>query len=274
MKDMDEENFPNKKNLPKPSEAEIEGLLARIRPQPGNRFYRKMGGAPWQEQPSRSSPRLLRRLALVMVIMLAALVVTFTIPSVQATARQLLRFFLPANSDQLMLQTTYHMPDNQVAAYYSLGFQQAQKLTNYTLRTISSLPDEMAFRGAHVETLLKAVALFYTNGREYLVFTQHPLGTVEEYSRIGASATVEPVQVRGVQGEYVSGGWVQQTIQPTKTIKETSLPGTQADLGLYWDAGLPQQFLRWQENGMAYEIIYSGERIGKPGMIELANSIR
>jgi len=269
---MSKENFSNRNKTKKPTEEEIEALLVNFKPQPGKRFYQKMANAPWQQRSFRFTPRVLRSLAVTAFVLIVALVVTLTIPSVGATARQLLNFFRPSTSDQRTLTAPFPLPGSQVGTYYSLSLEQAQKEAGYPLKTINLPPDNMVFTGAHVDSSLQAASLRYTNGKENMIFTQRPLGMVEEYSSIGASATVEPVQVRGVQGEFVSGGWRQQDNQAS--IKETSLPGTQTNLGLYWDAGFPQHILRWQEGGMAFEMIYTGEKIGKAQMIEIANSIK
>ncbi len=259
-------------NTQPPSEAEIEELLARIRPRPSNRFYRIMKKAPWERKRFLFGPGLLRPLAATVLLMVILLGAAITLPSVQAAARQLLRFFVPSTSDQRTVVVPLPLPGSQAGTYYALSLEQAQTELGYTLKTPAALPDELVFSGAHVDPDLKSASLRYTNGKIDLIFTQHPLGNVEEYSSIGASAVVEHVQVRGVDGEYVSGAW---RIKPTQaTIQETSLPGTQTNLGLYWDPDLPQHILRWQESGMAYEILCTGDTIGKEGLITIANSIR
>jgi hypothetical protein len=266
-----EEPSNQNKALP-PSEEDMEALLSYIKPSPGKRFYTLMEKAPWESRWRRPSLQALRLLAAGGLILIVFLSVTFTIPSVQAAARQLLHFFVPSNSDQRVVQAQFPLPGSEMDVYYALSLDQAQKDAGYPLKTIALLPDKMVFRGAHFEPSLKSVALRYTDGIDNLILTQHPLGNVEEYSSIGASATVEPVQVHGVQGEFVSGAWRLQASQAT--FQEPSLPGTQANLGLYWDAGLPQHILRWQEGGMAYEIICSGEAIAKAELIKVADSIQ
>jgi hypothetical protein len=255
-----------------PSEEQIVALLSQIKPRPGRHFYQKMEYAPWESRRSWFTHRLLRPLAITALIITIVLGATFTIPAVQATARQLLNYFLPSSSDQRTVQAPFPLPGSKLDIYYGLNLEQAQKQSGYPLKTLTVLPDKMAFAGAHVQPSLKAVALRYTNGIDNLIFTQRMLGNVEEFSSIGASAVVEPIQVRGVQGEFVRGGWKMQTSQsPTQAA---SNPGTQANLGLYWDADLPQNILRWQENGMSFEIISIGEAVKKVELVEIANSIR
>ena len=268
---LQEENSKRSKSH-LPSEEEIEVLLSQIKPRPGTSFYEKMGHAPWETPRIRFSPRLARPLVVTALMMILILSASFTIPSVQAVARQLLRYFSPSMSDLSSVQSPLPLPGGQVSAYYTLSLGQAQIEAGYTLKTITELPDNMVFSGAHIEPSLKAAAFRYSNGRDDLIFTQRPLGIITEYSSIGASATVEPVQVRGVRGEFVSGAWRLQSGQAT--IQETSLPGTQTNLGLYWDASFPQHNLRWQENGMAFELLCTGETIGKTKMIEIADSIK
>lgn len=255
-----------------PSEEEIVGLLSQIKPRPGRHFYQMMEYAPWEGRRSWLTHHVLRPLAVAAIIITIILAATFTLPSVQATARQLLNYFLPASSDQRTIQAPFPLPGSQMEIYYGLNLEQAQKQADYPLKTLGVLPDKMAFSGAHVEPALKAVALRYSDGMNNLIFTQRLLGNVEEYSSIGASATVEPIQVRGVQGEFVSGAWRLQTSQ--SSVQATSNPGTQANLGLYWDADLPQHILRWQENGMSFEIISTGETLRKEELVNIANTLR
>jgi hypothetical protein len=255
-----------------PSEEQIMALLSQIKPRPSKRFYQKMEHAPWEGRRFWFTHWVLRPLVVTAFIITIVLGATFTIPSVKATARQLLNYFLPSSSDRRTVQAPFPLPGSNLDSYYGFSLEQAQKQAGYPLKTLTVLPDKMAFAGAHVEPSLKAVALRYTNGIDNLIFTQRLLGNVEEYSSIGASATVEPIQVRGEQGEYVSGGWKLQTGQsPTQAA---SNPGIQANLGLYWDADIPQRILRWQENGMSFEIISTGEALRKEDLVEIANSIR
>jgi hypothetical protein len=255
-----------------PSEDEIVALLSQIQPRPGRRFYQKMDHAPWEGLHSWLPQRVVHPLAVAAIMITIILGAAFTIPSVQATARQLLNYFLPSSSDQRTVLAPFPIPGSNLEIYYGLNMEQAQQQAGYSLKTLGALPDNMAFAGAHFEPSLKAVALRYTNGTNDLIFTQRLLGNVEEYSSIGASATVEPILVHGVQGEFVSGAWRLQTNQ--SSIQATSNPGTQAKLGLYWDADLPQHILRWQENGMSFEIISTGDALRKEELVEIANSIR
>lgn len=266
---MTEDSSLNQNKAHSEGDDEIEALLSQIKPLPGKRFYQKMENAPWQPQPSRPG---LRQWALATILLVLVLGSTFTIPTVQAAAWELLHFFMPALSDQRTVQAHLPLPGSQVESYYGLNLADAQKEVGYSLKRIDQLPADLTFRGAHVDPSLKTVALRYSNGQEDLIFIQYPIGSIKEYSSIGASATVEPVQVDGVQGEMVSGAW---RLQPTKpTIQDTSLPGTPTDLGLYWDPSLPQHMLRWQQNGMAFELLFTGESIGKTALIEIANNIQ
>jgi hypothetical protein len=270
---MPEEENTKRSKSRLPSEEEIEALLSQIKPRPGRRFYQIMQRSPWEKPGFRFPDQLARSLAVTAFIVIVILGVTFTIPSVQAAARQLMHYFIPSNSDQVTVQAPLPLPGSQVNTYYALSLDEAQNKAGYPLKTIAVLPDNLAFSGAHFDPSLKAAALRYTNGTDTLVFSQHPLGNnITEYFSIGASATVEPVQVRGVQGEFVSGSWRLESSQPA--IQETSFPGTEANLGLYWDASLPQHILRWQENGMAFELLCTGETIGKTKLIEIADSIQ
>ena len=92
---------------------------------------------------------------------------------------------------------------------------------------------------------------------------------------VGASAPVEIVIVRGVPGEFVTGGWM--ATDANDRIQATAAPGTQVSLGVYWDPTLPQRILRWQEGNILYEILSTktaqGITIDKDELIAMAESI-
>ena len=72
---------------------------------------------------------------------------------------------------------------------------------------------------------------------------------VQEYSSVGPEATAEFVTVRGVQGEYIPGGWVVKT-------QATPQPGSESQtIDLIWENQAGMATLRWEENGFVYEII-------------------
>ena len=93
---------------------------------------------------------------------------------------------------------------------------------------------------------------------------------------VGASAPIEIVAVGDVQGEFVAGGW--RAEDPNGGIPGNSAPGTQVNLGVYWDSALPQRMLRWQAGQMHFEILSTktgpGIDLEKDDLITMAESIK
>jgi hypothetical protein len=278
-------------NKKPPEEEQIAAWLADFKPQPSARFYQRMESAPWvktsraakkvKNQPgwiARLSGAPSLRIAAAAAALLAFIIIgTLASPALRAVAQQLMHFFIPAQDDRISVQVTMPFPGEagsfESADYFSLSLSEAQSLAGFPIKEITRLPPGYAFSGAHFDPTLKAAALRYSDHGSFLVLTQRPSDKVEEYFSVGASAAVETVEVHGVQGEYVTGGW---RVTPQESARiETAVPGTQVSLGAYWDPSLPQETLRWQEAGMAYEIRAAGaDRPNRDELLEMAGSIR
>ncbi|GAB4581493.1 MAG: hypothetical protein Fur0022_42400 [Anaerolineales bacterium] len=93
------------------------------------------------------------------------------------------------------------------------------------------------------------VALYYqTEQGKSVIITQRPfsaeaLSAIE--SMIGASAVVEPIQIRGTMGEYVLGSWVLTTLD---NVDET------AEASVYRWSTTGEARLRWVQAGLLMEI--------------------
>jgi hypothetical protein len=75
---------------------------------------------------------------------------------------------------------------------------------------------------------------------------------------VGASEKIEPVMIGNNSGEYIIGVW-----------KLT-------DNGPVWEPDPYLQTLRWQAEGMAFELLYMGipDEVSKADMIAIAASIK
>ncbi len=260
----------------RPDEPEIEGLLSRFKPQPSQRFYRKMKEAPWHNPlPGRDSPfsakrwrvqRLVWRLAVFVVLLLAGSAVF--IPQVRAIARQIIFSFIAAPSNQIKVQVTPSSPgdlfDYSDPASYPLSLDEAQVQAGFQLKQISPLPPELKLLGARYEASYNAVIVLY-QGDNFLIFlTQRPLGNSQDVFSVGKGAAIEMVKIGELPGEYVRGGWKAFTTQPTA---KNPTPESPVNITAVWDNSLPQSTLRWQANNMAYELRSLGE--GSPSQSEL-----
>jgi hypothetical protein len=81
---------------------------------------------------------------------------------------------------------------------------------------------------------------------------------------IGESALIKLVNIGDFQGEYVDGGWKVISTQPAS---ENQTPTSSVNINAIWDNELPQSTLRWQLNGIVYELRSVGD--GRPPQSEL-----
>lgn len=288
---MSHENFSRSENQEPPDEERIASWLARFKPQPSARFYQRMESTPWMKAlridnnverrtdwTARLSGAPTLRVAAAAAFLLAFIIIgTLASPTLRAFAEQLMHFFVPSQEDHISVQVTMPFPGRPGSFdspdYFSLDLSEAQNLAGFRVQEITRLPSGYVFSGAHFDPNLKAVSSRYSKDGSFLVLTQRPSGQVEEYFSVGASAAVKTVEVRGLQGEYVTGGWRASPQEGSRI--ETAVPGTQVSLEAYWDPSLPQETLRWQEEGMVYEIRAAGA--GRPNLdelLEMTGSIR
>ena len=278
-------------------EEEITKLFKVFKPHPSKDFFRRMENAPWAASRKTGSrfESFLRRLfgfggpsslpgfrvALAsFAILLVIVLVTLASPSLQAVAQQLLQFIIPAPTDELTLKVTVQQPGTQeplnAAERYPLTVNQAEEAAGYPISVITKLPQGLTLAGARYNPELQAVSLLYMGAGQTLVFTQRPIGEIIEFTTVGASAPVEIVSVHGLAAEFVTGGWI--VTGTNDRIQSTPAPGTQVNLGVYWDPSLPQYILRWQEGNTQYEFLSTktaqGITIEKDDLIAMAESIK
>jgi hypothetical protein len=270
-----------------PDEERLVVLLERFRPRPTGRFYRRMASAPWRtgDSPRRWYWGILahrRILAAATLVILVTVFALFVSPSLAVVARQLMRFFAPNPSASMVLQVTVPSPGDPGVFgspdYFSLSLAEAEELAGFELKEVPPSAagawfPRLEFAGAHYDPEMKAAVLRYKADNRSLFFTQRQPGPVQEFSSIGPNARVEIVPVRGVEGEYVAGGW--RTDRPDAGTPQSD---TQVNLDVIWDPALPQRILRWQEENIYYEILISAALgrsldLGKDDLVKLAEII-
>ena len=81
--------------------------------------------------------------------------------------------------------------------------------------------------------------------------------TCDLCDKVGESASVEFVQIGNVKGEYVQGVW------------------NLTDSGPIWENNPYLQILRWQVDGVAYELLFQGQpdSIVKEDLVNIASSL-
>jgi hypothetical protein len=207
-------------------------------------------------------------IALVAIFVCALFFVT---PQGQVIAQNIFHVFSRSESNQLPIQTWQLTPSSNEANPISdpasiidaeLSIEEAQQHAGYNVFVPSWIPDNLDFSGASVDQESKIIRIFYrffdTNG---LVFKQEliPIADACELcGKVGTDAAIQEVSIAGTYGEYVEGVW-----------KLT-------DEGPVWDDIPYLKTMRWQKEGMAFELLYMGppDTLSKEEMIAIAESIK
>lgn len=137
----------------------------------------------------------------------------------------------------------------------------SDKLVPFTVLSPLTIPDGMALQATGFDTTLQMVSLSYGYAQDDLRLTikQQPVESPETCSLcglVGASASVQLVQINGVPGEYAEGVW------------------ELTDSGPIWRDDPYLKTLRWQKDGMAYELVYMGDELGKEDIVGIAASMQ
>jgi hypothetical protein len=267
-----------------PDEEKIEELLGNFQPSPSLRFHKMMQKAPWELKGTarrliylrnkRNSTKYLWGVAGALLLVLV-LGIAF-VPPIQVIARQIMYSFISAPSNQIEVQVTLTNPDDLY--HYSnpdnfpLAVAEAQKQANFLIKQLSQVPEGMALIGARFDQTSSAVILFYQGDSTQLYLTQRLIGNGQDIFSIGESSSVKNVLVGDTQAELVTGGWKATSTQPADG---TSNPPNSVNITATWDDNLPQSTLRWQIDGVAYELRSVGEnRPSEDEFIALANGLK
>lgn len=198
-------------------------------------------------------------------------VLFFSTPQGQAMAQSVLQFFTRAESNEFPLQARQQTPLPSVGTPTvnpasiidaKPDIVEVQQKAGYAVFEPSWIPNSLTFAGASIEEDLKIVRIFYryvdTNG---LVFRQEMIPMNDECELcgvVGAEASIQQVSIAGVDGEYVEGVW--------KLTEQ----------GPVWESDPYLKRMRWQANGMAYELLYMGppDSLSMEDMIAIAESVK
>ncbi len=139
--------------------------------------------------------------------------------------------------------------------------QDANKRVPFTVLSPLTIPDGMTLQATSYDPALQLVSLSYGYSGDDLriLIKQQPVELPENCSLcglVGTSASVQEVQVNGVPGEYAEGVWELTNNGPA------------------WRDDPYLKTLRWQANGMAYELIYMGDEMGKEQLVSIASSMK
>ena len=261
----------------RPNSEAIAALLEKFQPRPSAAYEVRMQSAPWNVQkavPKRNFSRFAWRFAVVvLVVSIFFLFTPFAGESLKATANRLLQFFIPADSDRTEIQVTIPPTDHSNVLNpqtdFTASIQDVMEQVPYTLRVSGKIPEDYTLIGANYTAVRQQAALYYSGDKRSLILVQHPVGNF--FEQIGESARVEIVREGGITYEYVTGGWVIR--DEDGEILATALPGTTVTLNAYWDNNLNRQTLRWQMDGIQFELISYG-KLDRLTMLSIATNMR
>lgn len=144
---------------------------------------------------------------------------------------------------------------------FPLSLEEAKQFAGYEVLVPATLPDGMTLLGSAYDAALKmtSVSIGYSESERIILVKQQPVGSPETCTLcglVGASASVQQVQINSVPGEYAEGVW------------------ELTDQGPVWRDDPFLKTLRWQKDGMAFELLYMGIDMGKDNLVEFAESLR
>ena len=172
---------------------------------------------------------------------------------------------------------------------YPLTVSQAAQQSGFAVKEPGKLPDVLSLAGAAYEAGPGVVHLFYmldqnrvgpnTDGLtlneeripsgadcelcNFVPGDNTALGTADHPGKyydgtlVGTNASLETVQIGTASGQYVEGDW----------------QGTDC-CGWKWVTDPLLKRLRWQANGMAFELTYFGEELTRADLLAIAESIK
>ncbi len=225
----------------------VTDLLQGFAEQPSKAFHARHVDAAWVRAAAPDARRLNLRRAMLLTGFVGLLVALwFSVPSGLVAAVSEFFGMYRAPTDTVDSAQGPFMTAPSVAT-----LAEASTLVGFEIRTPAQLPatvtkTEITIAGEQPEIM---VPINYLDDQDMSQVTlsvkQGPL-----LLQIGASATVEVVQLGNVNGEYVMGGFI---------------TGSQS---AQWDPNYPMKYLRWQVGDASYML--SSARLSKQGLIDLA----
>ncbi len=144
---------------------------------------------------------------------------------------------------------------------FPLEVEDAESQAGFAILEPATLPEGMTFLGSSFDPILKMASFSYgyAEAERRLLIKQQPVDSVETCELcglVGASASVEAVQIGDVPGEYALGVW------------------ELTDNGPVWRDDPYLKTIRWQKDNMAFELIFMGIELEKDQLIAIAESMK
>jgi hypothetical protein len=269
-----------------PAEDEIGALLEKVQPQPGATLRARVANATWNAPAAPSAQRRpawglggnARRFAFAALAIIGVLIVFFTIPPFSGIAQRVAYFFERSDQDTLTLALTPQAPSQQ----FPLTLAEAETQAGFPVHQPAWLPAGFRFNGATYEADRQAVLLDYYSPipGKFLRLTQSQTAENQiNVSNIGATAEVQAVEIRrpsgeSVSGEYVAGAW---RLPAVLDHLQTDQPDMTATMQANWDPNAKIHMLRWEMDGVLYEIIHADqtlETLSAEMLVKIAESMK
>jgi hypothetical protein len=144
---------------------------------------------------------------------------------------------------------------------FALTMDEVEKYAGYNVMEPVILPEGMTFLGGAFDPVLKMASLSigYSESERIILVNQQTVESQETCTLcgvVGTSASVEAVQIHNMPGEYAEGVWELTNNGPV------------------WRDEPLLKTLRWQKDGMAFEIIFMGTELEKDGLVAIAESMK
>lgn len=271
-----------------PTEDEIGTLLERVQPQPGANLRARVAQAPWNAPEARATPKqrrtawfpqgAMRRFGFAALAVIAVLIGFFTIPPFNGIAQRFAQFFYHSDQDTINLSLTPQAPSQQ----FPLTLAEAATEAGFAATQPDWVPVGFQLNGAAYEPNRKAVLLDYHSPipGKFLRVTEIQVepGRIN-VSNIGASAEVQAVDIQMpsgkiVPGEYVVGAW---RIPTMLDHLQTDQPDMTATMQVSWNANAKIHMLRWETDGVLYEILHGDqtlESLSAEMLVKIAESMK
>ena len=235
-------------------------FLTQLADKPSERFYDKMKNAPWAENAPQTHRPQNKALAAAAAIALLAFGLFFT-PLGTLAQNVISNFFNPlpdATRQNTITVPAEPTPMSEAVFVQPQSIAQVEAEVGFDVAVpTNTLGYEFSDATTFIGDGVTQSALFYIYpgdelGRN-LVIMQSPADVSDTRTEIGANAVIETVQIGAVTGEYVRGSWVARA-EPT--VVDNNSEGNVVQLDQLWSNDLGLNYLRWEADGMRYEILF------------------